>query len=650
MTRGFHLSLTALLVVAFGVSSAFAFTPVLSQVPDVIISDQTPIDSLTPGEIVTPGDTLEGIAASVEIFDFPDAFNIFDLVSDEPSTVAGFTADENLTYTFSSTPDTPAAGLLTNTPSDDRVSINGTRITAGGVTVVPSASGELSFKDEALSSDSDANALPSTGLQLTYDFENGAGTSTITRDIIDINVMTINVTNPSLASAEQDFVVYTVNDGADAVSGGVSEPPVIVDLTPGATAWAYIQQMNAAGDLGFPDYPGDTGVTGTATADEDADGSGQDLQISVPNTAGMSYNYWVSGGGDLPYVDDGVYRITWNIASSGFASADQTPTIRGRLGYGITGRLGYYELIVEPSVAPPPVGGNAQYRMIVEEQDVASATNLETSPNTVVAAENTLTYFFDVYDFNIGPTGTGAVIGGGAIELESLTSELINRDALLAGAVTEIDVTNFTQGVDVDVAGDLDFSASQSTTAAFAAGGVTMTSSVAGTAGGGTTDLNVLTTDGPGELLGLALLFDQSSVGIIPFTPSNASADRIYRAVFTADTSANTSTTPLPDVVMSIATFLRDPGSGTLFGQRHTAQMGVLPIKADNSTNPGYDSGVWALYLQLPAGESMTFGGGSGIGNNVGASLFYRDNAADRGGTIVVNGATMQSVDANLLP
>jgi len=647
MTRGLHLSLTALLVVAFGVSSAFAFTPVLSQVPDVIISDQTPIDSLTPGEIVTPGDTLEGIAATAEIFDFPDAFNIFELVSDQPQTVAGFTTDENLIYTFQSTPDTPAGGAFTNTPSDDRISINGTRITAGGVTVTPSASGELSFKDEAVSSDSDANALP-TGLgQLPYTYTNGSGTFDITRDILDINAMTLTVANPSGATASREFMVYTVDDGADAVSGSAVRKIYYADLTTGPTAWAYIQQMNAAGDLGFPDYPGDTGVTGVATFDEDSD-SGEDLSVSVPNTAGMSYNYWVSGGGDLPYVDDGVYRVTWNIASSGFAAATDTPTIRGRLGYGISGRLGYYELIIEPSTAPPPVGGNGQYRMIIEEQDVASATALETSANTNVAAENTLTYFFDVYDFNIGGN-----FGGGAVELESLTAELIDRGTLLSSAYTELDVTNFTQGVDVDVAVDLDFSATQNNTATFAASGVTMTSDIAGTAGGGTTDLNVVPADGPGELLGLALLFDQSSMGIIPFKPLYASDERIYRAVFTADTSANTITTPLPDVVMSISTYLRDSdGTGTLLGQRYTAQMGVLPIRSDNATtNPGYDSGVWALYLQLPVGEQMTYGNADGIGNNIGASLFFRDDSADRGGTIVVNGATIQSIDpAGLLP
>jgi hypothetical protein len=643
MTRGLHLSLTALLVVAFGVSSAFAFTPVLSQVPDVIISDQTPDDSHTPGDSLTPGDTLEGQAAGDDVFDFPDAFNIFELVSDEPSTVAGFTPDENLIYTFISSPAAPAAGGYTSVPADARISINGTRIPTTGATVTPSASGELSFKDEAVSSDSDANT-PAVQGSLTYDFENGAGGPfAITRDIIDANVMTINVANPSGASDEDDFMVWTVDDGADAISG---EQVVVstsnIDLTEGATQWAYIQVMNAAGDSGFTDYPGDTGVTGTATADDDADGSGNDLQISVPNTAGMSYNYWVSGGGDLPYVDDGVYRLTWNVASTGFAAATDAPVVRCRTNYGIFGELGYFELVNEIGASKPAVGGNFEYRMIIEEQDAASATLIETSPNTNTAPENSLTLFFDVYDFNIGGN-----LGGGAVELESLTSELIARDALLTGALTEVDVTNFTQGVDVDVAGDLDFSGDQNQTRSFAAAGVTLTSDIAGTAGGGTTNLGVIPSDGAGELFGVDLLMDQISVGVIPVVPTLPSVERIYRATWSADTSANTTTTPLPNIVMSIQTNLMLNGAS--IGQLYTAQMGVLPTANDAATtNPGYDSGEWALYLQLPAGEALGYS--TGWGNGISSSLYFRDEYATTGGSIVVDGATIQSIDAGLLP
>jgi len=642
MTRGLHLSLTALLVVAFGVSSAFAFTPVLSLVPDVIISDQTPDNTHTPGDSLTPGDTLEDQAATDNVFDFPDAFNIFELVADSPQGMAGTTPDENLIYTFISSPSAPLAGVYTNTPADDRISINGTRIATTGSTVTPSVSGELSFKDEAVSTDADANSPEIQG-QLTYLYQNDAGGPySITRNIIDANAMTINVANPSGASAEDDFMVYTVDNGADAVSGSYVVKTWSIDLTAGPTQWAYIQVMNNAGDGGFPDYPGDTGVTGIANPDSPTDGSGNDLSISIPNTAGMSYNYWVSGGGDLPYVDNGVYRLTWNVATSGFAASIDTPTIRCRANYGIYGELGYFELVNEIDASKPAVGGNLQYRMIIEEQDAAAATLIETSANTNTAPENALTLFFDVYDFN-----SGNDFGGGAVELDSLTSELINRDALLAAALTEVDVTNFTEGLQVDVAGDLDFSASQTQSRTFAASGVTLTSSIAGTAGGGTSDLNVVATDGPGELLGVPLLFDQISVGVIPVSPALPSQERIYRATWSANTSANTVTTPLPNIVMSIQTNLML--NGTSIGQLYTSQMGVLPTANDGATtNPGMDSGSWAIYLQLPVGESLGFS--AGFGNGVSSSLYFRDDSAAAGGTIVVNGAAIQSVDANLLP
>lgn len=608
MTKGSLLTLTALCVAGSSVGNVFAFTPSVSALPDVIIGDQTPINGLTPGDTTTggAGSTLENQAATANVFAFPNAFNVFNLVDDTPNGVAGFTSDAALIYRFVASPVTPETGVG-GASSNNRISINGTTIGTTPTTVTVAGNASLDFVDVEFSGD--AVVVPRG--TLTYNFRNNAFDGQITRDVIDVNALTMTVTNNQSRSSSSEFMVYTVNDGPDAISGGL----VISSQDANLSGWNYIGALVT--DDADGSFSGDT-VSGTKPSDTDA--SVVNLSIGTTDVTGQSYVFFESPAALLPFVNNGTYRLTWTVdRTAGFTADAQVPALRFRYAYGNSGELGGGFINAVGSVAAPTTGGR-DYSQIIDLFDVASA-------NAVLAGgtpENSLRAFFETVDFE------ETAVGGGSVILDNLEIQSLQASALGAGNV-ERNQTVFNDATTAE-AGTFKTTSGTGVTVTRAAGSATIT---APGAGGAST-----LTD---SLFGDPLTIDVNGIGIVPFAPSSTSG-LFYRADYGANLASNSAAAPLPQILFVINT--QTIGGAQLF----TSQVNLQPVRANGAgENPAHDATSFSNYLVLPEGGQLN---GGSLGNGITASVRMVDSAAtpELGGSITVNNIRIVSYPDTLLP
>lgn len=628
MIRGLNLTLAALCVVSLGVGSVFAFTPSVGPIPDVIIGDLTPTDSFTPGDSFTHGDSLEGLAGTApDVFDYPNALNIFDLVEDQPNGVPGFTSDDALIYQFMASPVAPAS---TSAPAEERISINGERISTTApedISALVYAAPELTFKDEAFSADSDATAIASIG-NLTYNFENAAGSFDITRTLIDENIITLAVRNQQGITGSAEFFVYTVDDGPDSLSGGIGVgSPIIADLS----GWTYDGNAAAQSALG-PDFPGDTSVVGVEIPSGDA--SVSDLSIDMGGVGGDSFTWWQSPLGDLDFIDGASYRLTWSVSSTMAGTAN--PLVRMRWAYGPFGNLGGGSVRGDSLVIPPTASGQ-DYHMMFDQLDVSTANatmDLSALGVTYPIPENGITLYCEAIDLDqLGDAG-GA--GGGAVELGNLELQQLNRSALLAAGALETEVTDFT---DTAQAAEVGFNYSSSP-------GIVVTPTTSSV----TLAANAATAAGTISVYGSFLALSDQGIGMIPFAPS-ATSGAFYRFSADVDASANSTVSGsiLPKLNLQFATFD--------IAQYFTIETDVTATRsavfgAPGGLNPAMDDAneSYAAYMVLPTGTSIgTLSTGSQLGANIAGNIRLQDSLDSDGGTLVVNSMVIDVFPESIL-
>lgn len=626
MNRGLHLTLIALCVVSLGVGSVFAFTPRVSPIPDVIIGDFTPPSGSTPGDVITPGGSLEASQGeAADVFQFPNAFNIFDLVRDEPEGVAGYTSDEALTYAFWATPIEPAY------TATDRIRINADDISSSGYTTVTvGTDGQLSFKDLAVSSDELNEAIqtaPSTPLIYPFGPNNhptytGPFDGLVTETLIDVNAMRLRVTNTQANSATQDFMVYTVDDGPDAVSGAA----ILVDE--GAydlSGWLYIGSAAAAGALG-PDFPGDTTVAGAALTDDDGDSSVSDLQISIGGVTGSSYVWWQSPSGLVPFVDNGTYRLDWTMTEN--TAFTGSVTLRCRMGYGEQGGLG--NAIFAFGTALAPIAGSNVYTHMFDEFEVATANSTAVGAG---AAENSMMLFFESVDLE-GAVGT---IGSGAVELDSVEWQLLDRDILTGMGSQLADVADFSDTAVINpsvVGGPLATVTNPPTVDQSSSAEAVITCNAA----------NTLTSP-PVQVYGTTIGLTLNGVGLIPVAPDGWPTERrFFRAEYGIAHGAYTTTAPLPNMNLLFQTF--DAGNIA----QVTSEVNVQAIRNTiiGGTSPAFDATTFSAYLNIPADQAL--GSGETIGENIGAGLRAIDGGDTVGGALRLNALSIDSFPESILP
>jgi hypothetical protein len=642
MSRGLILTLTAIAVVGLTVGTSFAFTPQgVASIPDVIISDQTPTNSNTPGSILTSSDTLENQGAGVDIFDFPNAFNLFDLISDVGSDGSAGEASSALTYEFISSPGAshPTATYTT----DDRISINGTTISSSTITAVDltPASGEVTLKDEVLSTDSGAETKVTAGT-LTYAFGpnnhptyTGSFQGDVTAALIDTNIITVIVSN-STQSVMDDITVWTVDDGPDALSGSKIISTTKVDLG----AWEFSPQLVTA----FGSFTGDT-ITTSKAADDGSDGSVNDLTVaSTGALTGQAFVNWASPPDAIAYNDGVTYRTIWQLNATGFASTAAIPQLRLRANYGFTGSIGNSDVVIpESNTAPPSIGSSTTYDLIFDEFDAASAnatTVLDATTGGIfqgqTSTENAKRLFLDWVDFQ-DPSS----LGGGTIELECVIVQVVNKSALLAAGTNEATVADWSlTGADIAAfGGSLNLSGASTMTAAGGATSATITS----TGTNGNSQFNLFNT--------LPLILDVEGVAMLPFAPSQPAAERIYR--FSSDVGVSTAT--VPQIRLIVNAFDTGASVNTLSTETIVNGVQIGPEANAASTsgtqNPALTGNVgsFSSYLRLPSNQ-QTFGGTVGDAIQGSVTAIDQDDPYVAAGTITINSMAIDSFPGSCLP
>jgi hypothetical protein len=627
MTRGLHLTLAALGVVSFGVSGVFAFTPSVGPVPDVIIGDRTPDPNNSaaddPDDPFTHGDSLEGVNGQADdVFRFDDAINIFTLAEDSNIGSPGYTSDENLIYEFFATPNGTGSTLATG---EQRISINGTAISTSAYTpVTVTAPGDLDFVDVAFSVSPVGAGTAKTALTIagegsfsyTWVSSDGMSREAIAVgdapgvDLIDSVTMQVRVTNATAVSDEDTFFVYTVDEGADAVSGlFLGGGPVALD------GWTYAGFGNAAGVFG-PSYAGDTQATGLKNPDNDSDQSVEDLVLDAGTTAGDFFHWFFSPAGLIPFVQNGTYHLVWDIQSS-IATPAANPTIRLRWAYNQVSSLGGGSVVANPAVAP--AGAGTGYVQMFDELDVASAT-----ASVFGDPENDIRLFFETYDFDGEPTAPANVIGGGALELNNLDISQLDRGALLGATAVEIAASDYTAtslaNVGFNFGGGADVTVTRTATnATLTAAGANPQSSL--------------------TLYGTTFALTDQGLGFVPFAPT--AGENAYRFSLDVDSTANSTTTPLPKINIQVASF----SAG--FAQLYTSLTDVNALRfGAGATNPAMDGlNNYAGYLALPEGASL----GGAYGPNVAGNIRLQDTDASAG-SIILDNMELRSFPEAILP
>jgi hypothetical protein len=649
--------MAALCLAHLATAGRVTFTPTIDPIPDVVIGDQTPVTGLTPEEIASPEHTLENQNPGVNIFDFPDALDLFALV--QGGTGAAQVSDEDLIYEFFASPVLPAAD--TDGVANERISINGQIVPSTSLgdlsSAVDATGGLLTFKDEAFSVDADASPVSSQG-PLTYAFGPeahphyaGPFRGPVTAPLIDENMLTLVVTNTGLPlgsnQASAEFAVFTVDDGPDAVSGSVLLDQTVVDLG----AWAFDVKLNhGIGNLILPE----TGLVTAQIPDDDnpptGDGSGSDLQTGTASIEGNSFAHWGSPPDLIPFVDGGTYRTLWTVSSSGFAGAViNTPPQRFRALYGFFGGLGVNDLHVEGFVAPPPVGGSLEYRHLFDHFDgiaSASGTTLGIGDYSgVISTENSFRLLWDWVDLAHGSSDND---GGGTLELDSVVIQRLDRTALLGQMSTILDVDDFRQGVLVDATPTFNGSAASMVFTFPTVVGTPWTVTSTGSA-----HFNgAFTFGGSG---GIPIGVDYEGVGTLPSLgtlPLNPDT-RICRGQATV--------TPFQEDVPVIRVNVKSfETSGTRPSARLTAETIINAQRSLGSglgDSPALTAGLpsdFSSYLELPRG--LSFGSGPGVGDvvQVSVDVIDTDNPYLSGGatpvTLQVNRLLLEAGPPDLLP
>jgi hypothetical protein len=461
----------------------------------------------------------------------------------------------------------------------------------------------------------------------------------VTRDIIDGNVLTLIVSNSVATSVMTDFMVVTVNDGPDATRFSLVQDSQILDLS----VWEFSPGLSNA----FGTFPGDVIVFGRVP-DLNNDGSIDDLFISAPSPGGQSFVIWGSPPDTVPFTDDATYRLRWLVSNEGFESPlAEAPDQRFRVSYGFQGGLGSIVHVAEGIIAPPPASGETMYTMLFEELEVASANATTVLDSTIgpfgglTSTENSKRLFWDWIDLN--KRGRMAdQVGGGMLTLKSVVVERISSSALLAGAITELDVSNFMQGVEIDRFGGNVNLSSADIAIAYASDEVSVSSV------GQTSPLSP-----PYRLFGvISLALDVDGIATLPFVPTDPAADRLYRAEFRIEAAGNGA--PVPQIRLSINSFHEERlvnGLATsliLNAVRNGPEANEAGVTGD--PNPALEAQTYSTYLALPSTASLD--PNSRVGDRIQASvcLIDQDDPYVSEGAIRVTGIRIDSIPMDALP
>jgi hypothetical protein len=333
--------------------------------------------------------------------------------------------------------------------------------------------------------------------------------------------------------------------------------------------------------------------------------------------------------------------IRWTVSREGFEADENVPQLRFRYLYGPYGALGAGTVVAEGPIAPPPDGGGSRtYTMVLDTLEIGDANvdipvdpdGIPNSGDEFTVPENSLTLFFDMVDLS------GNQVGGGHLELDHVQMTRVDRALIESGETLEMEVTDFSQGNQVDLYGGLKLSGP---------GGAGVTVSFA-------SDEAIVTADLPNPFAGAFPLFgapvnlDFDGVGIIPFEPSEG-ANRLFHARFGLDASENSPEIPLPTIALTVATHDLD-----LVAQRFGAQVLINSLRSPvvqsdpRLTNPALDADEFTAYLHLP--QAAALGTGTPFGSAINASVTLIDADSAMGGSLGVNRMELHSLPEAVLP
>jgi hypothetical protein len=350
---------------------------------------------------------------------------------------------------------------------------------------------------------------------------------------------------------------------------------------------------------------------------------------------GDSFHWWQSPlGGGIDFVDGATYRLTWSVTSTMAGAAN--PLVRLRWGYGPFGNLGGGSVRGDSIVIPPTASGQ-DYHMMFDQLDVASANatmDLSALGITYPIPENGITLYFEAIDLDqLGDSG-GA--GGGAVELDNLEIQQLNRTALLAAGALEQEVTDFTNTAQ---AAEVGFNYSSSP-------GIVVTPTTSSV----TLAANAATAAGTISVYGNFLALSDQGIGMIPFAPS-ATSGSFYRFSCDVDASANStvSGSTLPKVNLQFATFD--------IPQYFTVETDVTSTRASVFGAPGGLSPAmddanesYAAYMVLPSGTSIgALATGTQLGASIAGNIRLQDDGPTLGGTLVVNSMVIDVFPESIL-
>jgi hypothetical protein len=270
MKQRFAVTLLAVAIASLS-ASAFAIAPVINDFRSPIIADDTPV-------------------TNSNYFVYPDVFDLNTKATDPDATVT----PANIIWSF-----TEATGTYSinnrasmNLGGGDNPNAPGTKSLAAGddtpttTTAQDSNVRTITFRNKALSPVGGPNVDPGT-----------AGIKTA-----QTKVLTLFASDGS-SYTQKSFLVYTYNNGADALSGK-SLTPVTPSTTPGTSGVTGWTTFNLIGSTTFT--------------------SGSGLCVQVP-AAGDNFGGWISPFGAIQLVKNNVYRVRLNIAGVPAIAQAATP-------------------------------------------------------------------------------------------------------------------------------------------------------------------------------------------------------------------------------------------------------------------------------------------------------------------------------------
>jgi hypothetical protein len=506
-----------------------------------------------------------------------------------------------------------------------------TTLSTPAIPIIDPIAGDLAF--EGLPYTGPTPTLSQGTLPVAWTLETGPGGMTV-----DGGTGVVSWATPTTAGSPHTVTIRASNEaGFDDESWPLSVSPPILsaedEVKVNLSQWEYAPDIVTP----FGSFPGDSMSTGK-NPDDGVDGSGADLSIGTSNLgSGQAFAHWDSPPDLIGFNADATYRVSWQIAATGFASPQNVPQMRLRAGYGFTGGLGATDVVVpETGAAAPTVGGETTYQLFFDELDVAAAdgtvtVSLGTPFDGQTSTENAKRLFFDWVDFE----GQSTPLGGGALELECVVIQRFTKGDILAVALVEDEITEFTQGVEVDLfGGTLDTSPGSALNVTFETGSALIESTGTNTAGA----ILLFNT--------LPLQLDVAGVAALPLTPSSPSEERIYRAE--VGFSAITGAPDVPPMRVILGAF----DSGNLVNTISTeyiinALRGNL--EGDETANPALGAMSFSAYLALPSNQP-TLGGAVGDQVQASLSLIDQDSPYVSAGSVRIDTIRIESFAANLLP